>query len=141
MKLWLTICVALVSGCSPDTLLAPLSGTYPLRVFRTGAHGRIAVPGTYPSIGEGDSVRVVSGSFELLPNQGWRSSWESVLVTDGVETERRTFGAAGTYNIISRSDTVTVLDLYPGQVVIAVIATTAVIRGDTLYHSAFLYAR
>lgn len=141
MRIFLTICAALLSGCNADTLLAPLSGAYSLRVVHTGVDGRVTVPGTYPSVGDGDSVRIVAGSFELLPSQGWRSKWERVLVTDGVESERRTFDAAGTYRITSSTDSMTVLDLYPGQVVVAVITTTAVIRGDTLHHGAFLYAR
>lgn len=141
MKTLLIVGLALLSGCGADAPLAPSPATYTLRVFLTGVDSRITVPGTYPSHGDEDSVRVVGGSFELLPNQGWRSTWERVVVADGRDSERRTFDASGTYGIVSRTATMTVLDLYSGQVIPDVLSPTAVIKGDTLYHSAFLYAR
>lgn len=143
-RLLCAVCVGLVlalADCHSDGPLAPPAGEFVLRSVRWGVDGESVVPGTFSGVGAGDSVRVVAGEFVLLPDNRWESYWDRVLVTNGVETERRTLGAAGSYRVVSRTATQTVLDLYPGEIVPASLTPTAILRGDSLFHSAFVYSR
>ena len=93
-----------------------------------------------PLAGPADTARYLAGAFELGADGSWRERYEVVYIAAGVESERRVFESGGRYRVAEDRPGSIVLDLYPGQVLTANLAPTAVLRGDTLYHSAFVYA-
>jgi hypothetical protein len=130
-----------IGACQSEAILVPASRELRLREVVCGVHDAVLVPGTCPSIASGDSIRYVAGLFILAPGRRWESHWERVLVTNGIDGERRTFSISGRYRIVSHTEKQVVLDLYPGQIIPLHMDPTVIIRRDTLYHSAFRYSR
>ena len=138
------VCVVFLTGltaaCSREVAVEPSQGVFPLRAVRTERGESIPVPASVPGYGK-DAVRILGGGFELGPDHSWRERWERVLVYDGIEGERRVFESGGKYRVTKVSAVGLILDLYPNQVIPANISPTAVLRGDTLFHSAFIFVR
>lgn len=130
----------LLTGCSLDSVIAPPVGAFPLRAVRVDQGPAVNVPASIPSHAN-DTVRYVAGSFELRPGRRWRERWERTLVSGDIEQAPQASESSGTYRITERSAGQLTLDLYPGMVMPAVYSPIATVRGDTLFHSAFIYVR
>jgi hypothetical protein len=140
----LAVLAAVMPGCTDASVaLAPEASTdiYPLRAVLADDSSPVQVPASIPSVGGADTLRYLDGEFELSPDGRWRERWQRAVISAGVERERRTFESGGWYRVVEAGAGRWVLDLYPGQRIPAVLAPTAVLRGDTLHHSGFVYAR
>jgi len=132
--------IIVAASCSGNTAVAPPTGVFPLRAIQRDQHVTVDVPASISTYGD-DTVRYLAGDFELGPAHSWRERWERVLVSGGIEHERRVFESAGTYRISQTLSGLLILDLYPDMVIPANVSPTAILRGDTLSHSAFIFIR
>lgn len=132
--------VAALVACAAERLSGPAPAAYALRALSNSSGSAIPVPAAL-AYGTGDTMRYLGGAFELHADGTWRERWERALVNGGAEWERRVFESNGRYRVVERRSGAWVLDLYPGQAVPAVVSPIAVLRGDTLSHSLFIYAR
>lgn len=138
-RLLAAVATCVLLGCGRESI-APPTGAFPLRAVQVDGLVTVDVPASVATYAD-DTVRYVSGSFELGPGHQWRERWERVLVSGGVEGAPRVFESSGVYQITEASHGTLVLDLYPGQITRQNIMPTALLSGDTLSHGPFIFVR
>lgn len=138
---WLGLALLLASPACNDAMAPSPMGVFELRAVRVDASTTVAVPGSVGRVTPNDTLRFVGGDFELGPNNRWYERWERVLISGSVETERRVFESTGTYAVRERTAAHLVLELYPGQILPAIIVRQVVLRGDTLHRGGFIFIR
>lgn len=74
------------------------------------------------------------------PDRTWHVRLEEELVFGGSPPRPRVLELGGRY-AARREGRQLVLDLYPGQPVLFDLATVAIVSGDSVFYSAFVFAR
>ena len=143
MKRWLvaalSIVVAGILACDSGGVAGPAAGRYTLAAVLGTVDGPVSVPATIPYSANGDTLHVLAGSFSLGPGRSWRwqrsAEWISVGGREPQELE-----LSGSYTASSQGHGV-MLDLYPGQAILANIPGSAFIRHDSLFYGAGIFTR
>ena len=150
---WLALALGtllpLVGGCHRATAPEAPSGTYTLRAFHPYGAGPdqrpLALPAAVAITGVADTLRVLGGTFELLPGRRWRMQLREELVSVGAAPRPVGGGGdrTGEYVVTDARGGRLKLDLYPGLVFINDPGRIAVVVGDTVYamHGTRIFVR
>jgi hypothetical protein len=140
-RLVAALCLVIIGSvaCDEDRITGAVAHHYTLAAVMNTAGDPVAVPAAIPHPYSDDTLRVLTGAFTLGPGHSWRWQRTAELIYPDSRKPQE-LEASGSY-AARREGGAIVLDLYPGQVIPANLTTIAVIRHDSLFYGAEIFAR
>ncbi|HEY9428039.1 MAG TPA: hypothetical protein VIR34_12855 [Gemmatimonadaceae bacterium] len=128
-----------VFACDSSSVAGPAAGSYGLSAVLSDTGNPTPVPATLPRYGDGDTLHVLGGAFTLGPERSWHWQRTAELI-HFEERVPQELELSGHYTARGQGDGV-MLDLYPGQPILANIPGSAFIRHDSLFYGAGIFTR